>query len=62
MHNMTAVDTMKVTLDAHTNSIDALHERLASMPGVDKERLKAAVAKYKDAARAFQDDALGCMN
>ena len=59
---MTALENAKATLDAHADSIDALHERLASTPGVDKERLKAAVDKYKAATKAFHDDALGCMN
>lgn len=49
-------------LDDHGRSIDALHEKLAAMPGADKERLKEAVTKYKTAHRQFQDDALGCMN
>jgi hypothetical protein len=50
------------TLDAHARSIDALHQKLAAMPGVDKARLQQAADKYKAAHRAFHDDALGCMN
>ncbi len=50
------------TLDAHGTSIDALHAKLAAMPGIDKERLQAATEKYKKAHQQFRDDALGCMN
>ncbi|HEY1656213.1 MAG TPA: hypothetical protein VGF86_13995 [Candidatus Tumulicola sp.] len=49
-------------LDAHERSIDELHHQLASIDGVDRERLHAAVQKYKAAHAAFRDDALGCMN
>ena len=49
-------------LDAHGRTIDELHRKLAAMPGADKDRLHKAVEKYKDAHRAFTDDALGCMN
>jgi hypothetical protein len=56
------VDTAKSALDAHAKSIDALHEKLAATPGVDKGRLQQAVEKYKSAHRQFHDDALGCMN
>jgi hypothetical protein len=31
------------------------------MPGCDKARLSRAVGKYKAAAQAFHDDALGCV-
>jgi hypothetical protein len=50
------------TLGTHTQSIDELHRALAATPGVDKERLQAAVAKYKAANKQFSDDALECMN
>jgi hypothetical protein len=48
-------------LQEHGNSIDALHQKLAAMPGVNEGRLSAAVAKYKSAHEAFQDDALECI-
>ncbi|MDQ2866489.1 MAG: hypothetical protein M3R51_09715 [Candidatus Eremiobacteraeota bacterium] len=50
------------TLDAQARSIDALHGKLAAAPGVDKDRLRKAVDTYKEAHRAFHDDALECMN
>ncbi len=50
------------TLDAHARSIDALHEKLAATPGMDKNRLQQATDKYKAAHKTFHDDALGCMN
>ena len=49
-------------LDAHGNSIDALHQQLASTPGVDKARLQQAVDEYKKAHQTFTENALGCMN
>jgi hypothetical protein len=49
-------------LEAHGSSIDALHQKLAAAPGVDKDRLQKAVGDYKKAHQAFTDDALGCMN
>lgn len=49
-------------IDAHGNSIEALHVRLASISGVDKEKLKKVVDTYKTAHQQFRDDALGCMN
>lgn len=49
-------------LEAHGNAIDTLHQKLASAPGVDKERLQKVVGDYKKAHQAFTDDALGCMN
>lgn len=55
-------DEAKRSLDAHARSIETLHETLAATPGVDKDRLKNAVDKYKAATQAFHDDALGCMN
>ncbi len=55
-------DEAAQTLDAHTQSIDALHQKLSATPGVDQERLRKAVEKYKAAAQTFHDDALGCMN
>ncbi len=48
-------------LREHGNSIDALHRKLAAMPGANQQRLSAAVAKYKAAHAAFQDDALECI-
>lgn len=52
----------KQVLDEHARSIDTLHQKLAAMPGADKDRLKDAVGKYKAAHKQFEDDALGCMN
>lgn len=49
-------------LDAHGSAIDALHQKLAAVPGVDKDRLQKAVSDYKKAHQAFTEDALGCMN
>ena len=60
INNPPAVTT--ALLDAHGNSIDALHQKLAATPGVDKERLQKAVDKLKTAFKTFHDDALGCMN
>jgi hypothetical protein len=48
-------------LDAHARSIDALHDKLAALPGCDRPRLASAVAKYKAAQQTFHDDALGCV-
>ncbi|MBV9233098.1 MAG: hypothetical protein JO030_03565 [Candidatus Eremiobacteraeota bacterium] len=48
-------------LEAHARSIDDLHQKLARLPGCDQDRLARAVDKYKDAHRAFHDDALGCV-
>lgn len=48
-------------LEAHGRSIDELHQKLAAMPGCDKERLAGAVTKYKAAHQTFHDDALGCV-
>lgn len=49
-------------LAAHGRAIDALHQKLASVPGVDKDRLQKAVDKIKSAHQVFSDDVLGCMN
>lgn len=49
-------------LEEHSRSIDGLHQKLAAVPGANKERLQQAVDKYKAAHKAFHDDALGCMN
>ncbi len=49
-------------LDAHAQTIDELHRKLAATPGVDQERLQTAVTTYKAAFVQFRDDALGCMN
>ena len=55
-------DEARRALEAHGHAIDALHQKLASTAGVDKDRLQKAVNKLKDAHRSFTDDALGCMN
>jgi hypothetical protein len=59
---MATVDDVRQNLAAHTSAIDTLHQKLAALPGIDKERLAQAVGKYKVAAAAFVDDALGCAN
>ncbi len=56
------VEEARRALEAHGNSIDALHQKLAAAPGVDKDRLQKAVGDYKKAHQKFVDDALGCMN
>ncbi len=61
MSNAMKEDTARL-LDSHARTIDALHDKLAAAPGVDKDRLRHAVEKYKTAHQAFHDDALGCMN
>lgn len=48
-------------LQAHAAAIDALHSKLAALPGCDTARLTIAVQKYKDAHGAFEDDALECV-
>ncbi len=48
-------------LAAHGRTIDELHNKLAALPGCDKDRLNAAVQKYKAAHQAFHDDALACI-
>jgi hypothetical protein len=53
---------VKQVLDEHSRSIETLHQKLAAVPGADKERLAAAVGKLKTAQKQFEDDALGCMN
>jgi hypothetical protein len=55
-------DQAAAHLDAHAQSIDDLHRKLAATPGVDQARLTTVVAKYKEAFHQFRDDALGCMN
>ena len=50
------------TIDAHGHAIDELHRKIAALEGADKERLQAAVDKYKAAHQQFRSDALGCMN
>jgi hypothetical protein len=62
MANATIKDEATRSLDEHAQSIDRLHAKLASTPGIDKARLQQAVDKYKAAHKAFHDDALGCMN
>jgi hypothetical protein len=48
-------------LQAHAAAIDALHQKLAALPGCDTARLTVAVAKYKTANQQFEDDALECV-
>lgn len=61
MSTATSNDVASI-LDAHAQSIDALHQKLAATPGVDTARLQQAVDKYKAAGQIFHDDALGCIN
>lgn len=46
-------------LEGHKRSIDELHQKLAALPGANKERLAGAAGKLKTAFAAFHDDALG---
>lgn len=46
---------------AHGRAIDDLHQKLAALPGMDAGRLATAVAKYKNANAAFEDDAQECV-
>jgi cell division FtsZ-interacting protein ZapD len=48
-------------MEEHGHAIDAIHQKLAAMPGCDKARLEGAVAKLKAAHQAFHDDALACV-
>jgi hypothetical protein len=57
-----ATDQAANHLDAHAQTIDELHRKLAAAPGVDQERLQTVVTTYKAAFVQFRDDALGCMN
>jgi hypothetical protein len=41
----------------HRHTVDELHQKLAAIAGVDKERLSRAVAKLKSAHATFEDDA-----
>jgi hypothetical protein len=59
---MSSHDQASANLEAHSKSIDDLHQKLSALPGVNTQRLKAAVDKYKAAHQEFCDDALGCMN
>jgi cell division FtsZ-interacting protein ZapD len=43
-------------VNAHAKSIDDLHAKLAAVPGIDQDKLNAAVAKLKSAFASFQDD------
>jgi hypothetical protein len=58
----TSTHDVKASLDEHAKAIDALHHKLAAMPGVAKDRLKDAVDRYKQAHQTFCDDALQCMH
>lgn len=58
----TTKDKATRALDAHAKTIDALHKKLAAMPGVKKTKLQKAASAYKSAHKAFHDDALDCMN
>jgi hypothetical protein len=58
----TAAHDAKQSLDEHAKAIDALHHKLASTPGADKERLHHAVDKYKKAHQTFCDDVQECLH
>jgi uncharacterized protein (DUF3084 family) len=57
-----ATDQVEQALNAHAEAIDALHHKLAGMPGMNQAKLQQCVETYKAAHQAFHDDALGCMN
>ncbi len=59
---MSSHDQASASLEAHSRSIDDLHQKLAALPGANKQRLQVAVDKYKTAHQQFCNDALGCMN
>lgn len=61
MNSPTQTDAARA-LEAHGNTIDVLHEKLAAQPGCDTAQLQKAVDTYKAAHQKFTDDALGCMN
>ncbi len=44
-------------LEEHRRSFEALHQKLASIAEVDKEKLGKAVAKFRTARTTFEDDA-----
>ena len=48
-------------LEAHKQSFEALHQKIAAMPGCNRERLAQAVQKFKAAHQAFADDAQACV-
>jgi hypothetical protein len=60
-----AKSEIREAVEEHMRSLHAdlhkLHDRLAAMPGVDKEKLSHAVAKLKSAHAAFADDAQACV-
>ncbi|MBV8118268.1 MAG: hypothetical protein JOZ01_09830 [Candidatus Eremiobacteraeota bacterium] len=55
-------EEVRADLDSIGRSIEALHHKIGAAAGVDKERLRSAVEKFKTAHKQFHDDALGCMN
>jgi len=59
---MSSRDQAAAHLDAHAQSIEELHRKLAAAAGANQARLKGAVEKYKAAFVQFRDDALECMN
>jgi hypothetical protein len=58
----TAIEQAAGNLDAHAQSIDELHRKLAATPGINQQRLQTAVTKFKASFSEFRDDALECMN
>jgi hypothetical protein len=57
-----STDEAKRQLDAHGQTLDTLHQKLAALPGADTAKLAQATAKYKAAHQAYHDDALDCMH
>ncbi len=55
-------DEVTRLLDAQAKSIDDLHQKLSAAVGANKEKLQAAVEKYKAAHKQFHDDAQEFMN
>ncbi len=44
-------------IEEHRHTLEALHSKLSTMAGVDKERLSRAVDKLKSAHVKFAEDA-----
>lgn len=59
---MATVENAKSALEAHRRSADDLNKKLEEVQGVNKDKLHAAMDKYRDAVTKFHDDVLGCMN
>jgi hypothetical protein len=44
-------------MQQHKRQIDELHDKLAAIPGINKERLTQTVVKLKTAHETFEEDA-----